>query len=176
MMKWGCRCQRSYHSLKCQLLFGFPYKWFIFLSEPCQWFRILRIFRNEPPVIIAKPHELLYLKKIIQTSILGLLFPAPIPYGLNLIPIHGNALCWYNQSQVSHCILMKFSFLWLEIQSCNQQPLHNPFDMTNMLLLGIAIYQHVIQICWCKVIQSFSNSIINITLKICWCIHCPKLH
>jgi hypothetical protein len=140
LSKCGCRCTRGAHVFKAQLLFRFPFKWFILLSECCQWFRFLRLFVHKPPVIIAIPQELLHLKKVIQASILGLLLPASISYSLNLVLIHRNALHSYDQSQIPYCFLMEFAHLWLQMQPQFQYSLHNPLNVANIFLFGITLY------------------------------------
>jgi hypothetical protein len=139
-----CRSERRYHCFKSQLLFIFPYKWFILRCQPRKVFRFLTVVLDKLSVIIATAKKLLYFEKVIQPSMLSHLPTAPIPYCLNLILMHSNAHCRYNQPQVSYCILMKFAFLWLQIQSRFQQTLDNPFHMANMPFLRVTGYQNII--------------------------------
>jgi hypothetical protein len=70
------------------LIFRFPSRLFILLRQTFQWFRFLRIRRFILPITIAKPQNLLYFNKIIQSLILSLLLLVAVPLTLNLIGIH----------------------------------------------------------------------------------------
>jgi len=164
------------HCFKSQLLFQFPSKGSILFYTSGHRFCFFNIFRDKPSVVIEHSKELLDFDNVVQPPIGCHLLPTPNPYSMSFVWIDCSNLHWYYQPQELHCLCMKLALLSQNIQSTIHKVLHNLFNIFNVFLLRITIYQNVIQACWCKIIQCLPDMIFDISLEVGGSIHCSKLH
>jgi len=172
--------RRSYTCLyvvsKCSFLSFQPDKRLIPFFHHCQRFHYSWIILHKRPIIKVKIWKISNLEDIVQPFIGRLHLPGPILCGFHFVHIHGNLFGWYNYPQIFHCLLMEIAFFLVQIQPCFQQPFHNTFHMSMMILHKLTVDENTVKIRGSETMQRFSDGIIDIWWEISSRICCSEMH
>ena len=169
-MKNGGRRERFFEEIEGCLLLQSPHKWNVFASlffcHSGQRRHHLRVISDKPSVEIGKPKEAL--------DICNISWGFPTQDAGHLFQIHPDPLGCDDESQIFHFLLVKMTFLQLQVQSSLPQYFQHLIHLFLVLLQGIAVYEDVIEECRTEVIKVGTEHIVYKHLEIGCCIRQPE--
>ena len=153
---WGL-CHGLFEVLKRLSAVLSPCKWNFLLSKSNERLDYLGEILYEPAIEVSKAYESLNLFEVC--------WPNPVQDCLNLLRIHTQSFSRYDDTQEDCLRDIKLALLDVYLQASFAESLKNLFDMTLVLLPGLAIDKDVVQVGLAEVVEEVPQGIIDVLLE-----------